>query len=234
MIFAIDHIVLAATRDQRASIAGRLGDVGFVAESFTLDFPESGVASDSWSFRSGAFVELVSERDREREPARWFDRAPRVIGLGFASDAFESDASWSDDPGAWTMDEAHVLPDGSRLRIRAAGPHEHESDVYVFVMDRPDGGVEFAPRPQAPHLTRVRLAGADAPAWQERLARWLALPVADGMLRVGRAQLAFVDGSTPGVRASLAFASATAPLEIALADGHIRIARDHLDAGEVG
>ncbi len=40
------------------------------------------------------------------------------------------------DPGAWTMPEQQGFPD-------AAGPHEHQSDFYVFVMNRKDGVLQF-------------------------------------------------------------------------------------------
>jgi hypothetical protein len=143
-----------------------------------------------------------------------------VIGLGFASDAFADDTHWSE-ADAWTMDEEHALADGRRLRIHAAGPHRHASGFYVFVMDRPDGRLEFPPRPAGPRLAEVRLHGAQAPDWRRRLTGWLGLAVHDGAIDVGGTALTFTPGPDPGVRASLRFTHARAARTLALQTGRL-------------
>ena len=148
MIFSIDHIVFAATAAQREELMATLAGHGFSPERFTLEFPEIGAASESLSFLGGGFVEFVAELDATRSPKVWFAETPRVIGIGFASDAFERDVGGWLQEEAWRMDEDHVLPDGMVLNIHAAGPHHHLSDFYVFVMDRQTGTLSSpAPMP---------------------------------------------------------------------------------------
>src|SRR6266511_297189 len=124
VIFSIDHIVFAATRTQRAGLLARPGQFGFRPEAFTLEFPEIGATSESASFSGGAFVEFVVCDDERLAPALWFERTPRVIGLGFSSDAYAADTDWWDWSEAWRMNEDHVLPGGDVLNIHATGPHE--------------------------------------------------------------------------------------------------------------
>jgi hypothetical protein len=227
LIFAIDHVVFAAALDDRERIAGWIEGQGFRRRSFSLSFPGSGVSSESWSYGSGGFLEFVVENDRGAGNAEWFSVAPRVIGLGFASDDFESDTRWDGEDGSWRMNEDHVLPGGSVLTIEAAGPHLHASPFYVFVMKRPDGRLEFEPDPGAPRLTRIRLAGADADRWHENLARWLALPVDGTEIGVGDTLLEFVRTDDPRIAASLFFASRGGNATHALAAGSIAV-----EAGE--
>jgi hypothetical protein len=221
MIFAIDHIVFAATVAQRDAIGAQLEAAGCGREAFTLDFPDDGVGSESWSTRSGAFLEFVAEHEGRRGPAVWFDAAPRIIGLGFASDAFAADTGWPQET-AWRMDEAHVLPDGTPLRIHAAGPHRHLSDFYVFVMDRPDGALEFGERTAAPRITRIVLHGDDAGRYLADLAGWFGTTLQGGVLTVGDCELAVGTGGHPGVRASLDLEGA-APLRLDLSTGRIEV-----------
>lgn len=224
MIFALDHIVFSATAAERDRIAAKLEACGFAAEAFSLTFPGSGAKSESWSFASGAFVEFVSEDEPGSTGSPWFTDTPRVIGLGFASDDFPADTTWPDPAGSWWMDESHTLTDGSMLRIHAAGPHEHRSDFYVFVMDRPHSQLEFPPRIAAPKLGRVTLAGCDADSWRSRLSEWLGVSERDGDLTLGDAVLAFRPQATPSVRASLRFeADVVEPLLIPLGVGEIAI-----------
>ncbi len=224
MIFALDHIVFSATVAERDRIAAELEGSGFAAEPFSLTFPESGARSESWSFASGAFVEFVSEDEPGATGSPWFTQTPRVIGLGFASDDFPADTAWPDPARSWSMDESHTLNDGSALRIHAAGPHEHRSDFYVFVMDRPESQLEFPPRVAAPKLDRVTLAGCDAESWRARLSEWFGGSERDGDLMLGDAVLAFRPQATPSVRASLRFeADVVEPLLIRLGVGEIAI-----------
>src|SRR5262245_36478279 len=109
MIFALDHIVHAVSPSDQDQLLATLPTVGFRPEPFRLEFPEIGAASESLSFSSGAFVEFVVELDPALSPRVWFDELPRVIGLGFASDDFDADTRWREEPGAWLMDEQHLL-----------------------------------------------------------------------------------------------------------------------------
>jgi hypothetical protein len=224
MIFALDHIVFSAMVPERDRVTSRLEACGFSAEDFFLNFPEGGASSESWSFASGGFVEFVSEHMPGPAGSPWFTETPRVIGLGFASDDFESDTAWPMTGHAWRMDESHAMKDGSLLRIHAAGPHEHQSDFYVFVMDRPQAELQFPARMLAPRLVRITLAGGTAESWRERLSEWLRVPGCDRELIVGDAVLAFAAGSSPFTRASLQFeAELDEPIHIGLGAGEIAV-----------
>jgi hypothetical protein len=84
--------------------------------------------------------------------------------------------------------------------------------------------LEFPSRPGAPRLTRVTLHGPEAGAWRERIAGWLALPVRDGVVRIGDVTLAFAGGEGPPVRASLQFeVDVPQPVSVPLAAGAIEI-----------
>ena len=224
MVFSVDHIVFSATTAERDRLAAELEPHGFQQEQFTLVFPDAGARSESWSFAGGGSVEFVSEDVPGGTGSPWFDQSPRVIGLGFASDAFVADTRWEDLDGAWRMDEHHRLPTGADLRIHAAGPHEHRSDFYVFVMDRPDGRLQFPFRTTGPRLRRITLTGAAADTWRANLARWLAIEPAGGELRIGDVVLGFAASNSPSVRASLHYESELQqPARIELAGGSIEI-----------
>jgi hypothetical protein len=205
VIFSIDHIVFAADAAESTDLRDSLAETGFQREEFTLEFPEIGATSESLSFASGGFVEFVVGSDRQLAPEVWFADTPRVIGLGFSSNDFAADTWWSSEPRAWVMNEDHLLPDGSRLTIHAAGPHEHSSEFYVFVMDRPDGRLQFSERTDGPRLNRLKFTGADADAWEKRLREWLRLPARKGALLAGQVELTFDAGDRPGVRISPVF-----------------------------
>jgi hypothetical protein len=221
LIFAVDHVVLAAACEERERVGGWIESHGFRARPFPLDFPGSGASSESWSYGSGGFLEFVVESERGAGAAEWFSGTPRVIGLGFASDDFGSDTSWESEDGVWRMNEDHVLPDGAVLTIDAAGPHRHASSFYVFVMNRSSGKLEFDADPEAPTLARIVLTGADANLWRENLGRWLKIPVSGRELGVGDVTLEFVWTEEPGVRASLVFSTNGAEDTHALAAGSI-------------
>ncbi len=223
MIFSIDHIVIAVSRRQHEQLRQRLALAGFAAERFHLEFPEIGAASDSLSYRGGGFVECVVELDPERSPRVWFDNVPRIIGLGFSSDAFERDTPWREEEG-WEMDEDHALPDGSVLNIRAAGPHEHLADFYVFVMDRPDRELQFLDRPEGPKLKRLTFVGVDAERWEKNLSHWLELHHDGVGLRVGDVELRFVPGVRPRVQVSATFEVASGSGVVALAKSALELA----------
>lgn len=206
MIFQIDHIVFAATAEDRERAASWLESHGFRARPFSLDFPASGASSESWSFGSGGFLEFVVENEPGTGHREWFSSASRVIGLGFASDAFEADTQWQSEADAWQMNEDHELPAGSVLTIEAAGPHLHASPFYVFVMNRRTGNLEFEPD-DGPRLTSIRLTGADAEVWRENLERWLSLPATTAGITVGETVMEFVKTADEGICASLIFAS---------------------------
>jgi hypothetical protein len=219
VIFAIDHIVFCATPEQRASLITALHGGGFAAlpSDFHLDFPEDGAASDSVGFRGGASLEFVYQTDAASGPGPWFAETPRVMGLGFSSDDFAADTDWDGDPGHWTMPEQQGFPN-------SAGPHEHKSDFYVFVMNRSDGALQFPELTTGPRLARITLAGQAAPQWRERLARWLKLPGDGDVLSVGDVELAFTDGPNPNVRATLTFETDGDPEVVGLSSGAIELA----------
>jgi hypothetical protein len=225
MIFGVDHIVFASTPDERREIGERLESAGARAEAFTLDFPEDGVSSDSWSLASGAYLEFVVEQPGRSGPPLWLDAPTRVIGVGFSSDEFAADVAWPGEADRWQMDVEIVLPDGTRHRIVAAGPHLHASPFYVFVMDRPERGLDFPPNAAAPALVGIDLHGAEAVEFGTRVAGWLGLPLEGGAFRAGDCEIRLLDGSEPGVRASLRLA-AEAAADIPLAVGRIEIGGD--------
>jgi hypothetical protein len=214
LIFSIDHIVFAATPEQRDEVMGALRQAGFPPVDFRLDFPENASASESVGFRGGSSLEFVFETGPPGGPAEWFGQVPRVIGLGFSSDDFERDTAWDPDPGAWVMPEQQGFPN-------SAGPHEHFSDFYVFVMNRKDRVLQFPGLTEGPRLARITLTGADAGLWRERLGRWLQLPARADGLAVGDVELAFEEGPHPSVRATLSFEVAGDPAVIPLAAGEI-------------
>jgi hypothetical protein len=225
MIFAVDHLVVAVDGDLAPELGRRLPRAGFQDVSFTLPFEDDGVVSDSVAYAGGGFVELLRETDPSRSPQVWFADGPRVTGLGFASDDFDADTAWDGDAGAWVMSETLTLPDGSPLHIHAAGPHLHHSPFYVFVMDRPDGRLEF-PETTGARLQRLTLEGADAEWWRDRLARWLRLRIEDGRLRVGDVTIDFVPGPDEGVALTPTFAVPTAHGRLDLARGAIELVAD--------
>jgi hypothetical protein len=61
VFFGIDHLVLAGTRADHASLRERLGPCGFVPVPGRLRFDEIGAHSESLAFADGAFVEVVYE-----------------------------------------------------------------------------------------------------------------------------------------------------------------------------
>jgi hypothetical protein len=223
LIFAVDHVVFSATPNERERVGRWIESHGFQRRPFSLDFPESGASSESWSYGSGGFLEFVVENERGAGAAEWFSETPRVIGLGFASDEFDADTRWDHEDGVWRMNEDHVLPDGSELTIDAAGPHRHASSFYVFVMNRPERSLEFDANRGGPRLARIVLSGADADAWRENLARWLALPAAGGEMVVGDAVIEFVLTKDEGIRASLFFSGNSGDETHALAAGSIAV-----------
>lgn len=227
MIFSVDHVVFAATRQQASDLISTLHGYGFAPLDFHLDFPEDHLASDSVGLRGGISLEFVYEMAGHEGPAAWFDQVPRVIGIGFASDDFAIDTAWDGDAGAWTMPEQQGFPN-------AAGPHEHQSDFYVFVMNREYGILQFPELTGGPRLAQITLTGAGAPSWRDRLQRWLGIKADGGSLAVGDTRICFADGPAASVRVSLTLqADAGLPdsqnaVVIPLAAGEIRL----LDAAE--
>lgn len=219
MIFSIDHVVLSATRKQASDLISTLHGYGFPQVDFHLDFPDDYLASDSVGVHGGMLLEFVYETLDGAGPAAWFEQAPRVIGLGFASDDFAADTAWAGDAGAWAMPAQQGMP-------RAAGPHEHQSDFYVFVMDRRDRVLQFPELTNGPHpqLAKITLAGAGSATWRGGLQRWLGLePGNSDGLAAGNTGITFVDGPVPTVRASLTLTTSQSPAVIPLATGEMRL-----------
>ena len=223
MIFAIDHIVVAAPAEQSRDLRKTLVAAGFASEDFRLEFPEVGVASESVSFNGGGFVECLAAFEEPLAPRVWFTDNPRIIGLGFASDDFDADTNWSAETGAWVMREDHTLPDGSRLNIHAAGPHPHFSDFYVFVMDRPDGRLQFPEREVEPWLSRLSFTGEAADVWRGRLKDWLGPAERPGRVLVGDVELTFRRSARPGISVTPTFERAKLSDRLELSRGSIEL-----------
>jgi hypothetical protein len=216
MIFAIDHFVLSAAPAQASKVLTELQEAGFVSNNFVLNFDETNSESESLSYDGGGMVEVRHSREQRPNPT-WFAEVPRVIGLGFGSDDFFTDTAWGSDleEGHWTMTGELLLPDGSPLRVVAAGPHRHASELYVFVMDRPNGQLQFPDVPAVPHLVSVTVSGPDANLWRDRLQRWL--HIADGpVLRVGDVDVRFEETGPRGVRVTPTFRVPSRSSRIAL------------------
>jgi hypothetical protein len=216
VIFSVDHVVFAATRQQASDLVTTLQGYGFAPLDFHLDFPGDHLASDSVGLQGGISLEFVYETAEHEGPAAWFDEVPRVIGIGFSSDDFANDTAWDGDPGAWTMPEQQGMPS-------AAGPHEHQSDFYVFVMNRKDGVLQFPELTEGPKLAQITLAGAGSASWRERLQRWLGLKADGDGLVVGDARIRFDGGPAAGVQASLAVQVSESPGLVPLKIGAIRL-----------
>lgn len=216
MIFSVDHVVFAATRRQASELVTMLQGSGFASLDFHLDFPEDHLASDSVGLRGGILVEFVYETAEQAGPAAWFNQVPRVIGIGFSSDDFAVDTAWDAEPGAWTMSAQQGMPD-------AAGPHEHQSDFYVFVMNRKDGDLQFPELTDGPQLKQITLAGAQSASWRGRLQGWFGLKGDNGSLVVGDTRITFADGPAASVRASLTLQASYSPGIVPLAVGEIRL-----------
>lgn len=216
MFFDIDHLVFCGTRADRTRLAERLGPAGFVAVPGKLRFDKLGVHSESLAYRGGGYVEIVYQVEPDRAPAVWFaPEMPRLMGIGFSTDSFDEDtAGW-----LWTMDEEQILDDGSRLRIHAAGPHEHLSEFYVFAMDRPDRTLDHPQLCGTAELVALTFSGAEHVRWRECLEDSLGL---DG--HVGAIELRFEPGPHPRVAATPTFRVRAADGVVPLATGAIRLA----------
>jgi hypothetical protein len=214
VIFGVDHLVLCGGSGDLGRLRERLAAAGFVPVAGRLRFDDIGAHSESVAYRGGGFVEVVYEVEHGRAPRLWFNGpVPRVIGLGVSSDDFERDtAGWQ-----WTMDEEQILDDGSLLRIHAAGPHEHLSELYLFAMDRPDRELDHPGLGATSELVALTFSGRGSDEWRERLSRWLGRSDA-----IGEVQLHFQEG--PGsVGVSPTFRVASAPGTVPLARGAIEL-----------
>lgn len=137
---------------------------------------------------------------------------PRLIGIGVSSDSFESDtAGW-----LWMMDEEQRLDDSRTLRIHAAGPHEHLSELYVFAMDRPDRVLDHPQLGGTPDLVRIEIRGRGYERWRGRIESWLGR--AD---RIGPTKLLFADGPHEDVAVSPVFRTGSDAGAVPLAVGAI-------------
>jgi hypothetical protein len=215
VIFGVDHVVLCGSRSDLRRLRSRLAPAGFVPVPGRLRFDEIGVHSESLAYGGGGFIEVVCEVRAATAPRAWFGGSvPRVMGIGVSSDDFERDtAGWP-----WTMDEEQMLDDGSTLRIHAAGPHEHLSEVYLFAMDRDDRTLEHSGLGGSAELVSLSFAGRDAPLWRHRLAEWLGRADA-----IGDVRLEFLQTDGPGVVLTPSFRVRSAPGAVPLAAGAIEL-----------
>lgn len=217
MFFGIDHLVFCGTRADHSRFTTRLEAAGFVPVPGRLRFDDSGVHSESIAYKGGGFIETVYQV-AEGAPEPWFGGAvPRLMGIGISSDSFDSDTSgW-----LWTMDEEQVLDDGSTLRIHAAGPHEHLSELYLFAMDRPERLLDHPQLGGQAELVELTFAGAEHELWRRRITEWLGKASA-----VGDVEFRFVDGAAPTVSVTPTFRVFTAAGSLELAAGAIELISD--------
>jgi hypothetical protein len=145
------------------------------------------------------------------------------MGIGFASDDFKADTAWGAQSGAWMMSEDHLLPDGSSIHIHAAGPHEHMSPFYVFVMDRPAGQLQFPELTTGPKLVRLEIAGRDAVAWRQKLQQWLHLRSQEERLAAGDVEISFKDSEDATLQVSPTFVVGDAAESVPLSDGSLQL-----------
>jgi hypothetical protein len=215
VIFGVDHLVFCGSRGDLSQLRGRLTPAGFVPVPGRLRFDEIGAHSESLTYRGGGFVEVVYEVRAGAAPRPWLDGPlPRLIGIGVSSDDFERDtAGW-----LWTMDEEQLLDDGSTLRIHAAGPHDHHSELYVFAMDRPDRTLDHPRLGGVAELLSLMFAGGDAPRWRERLREWLGRDDA-----IGGVELRWLEREEPGARVTPAFRVPAAAGTVPLGAGSIEL-----------
>jgi hypothetical protein len=61
VIFSVDHVVFAATRQQASDLITELQGYGFSLLDFHLDFPDDHPASDSVGLQGGISLEFVYE-----------------------------------------------------------------------------------------------------------------------------------------------------------------------------
>jgi hypothetical protein len=215
VFFGIDHLVLAGNRSDHASLGERLAPCGFVPVPGRLRFDEIGAHSESLAYAQGAFVEVVHEVAEGQAPRVWFDGpVPRVMGIGVCSDDFDRDTTgWE-----WTMHEEQLLDDGSTLRIHAAGPHEHQSSLYLFAMDRPDRVLDHPGLGGTARLVELRFEGREHLRWRTRIERWLGRADA-----VGDVALRFVPAGFAGVTVTPVFAVTGGAGWVELAAGAIEL-----------
>jgi hypothetical protein len=218
VIFGVDHLVFCGSRDDLLHLRERLTPAGFVAVPGRLRFDEIGAHSESLAYRGGGFVEVVYEVRAGAAPRAWLDGPlPRLIGIGVSSDDFERDtAGW-----LWTMDEEHVLDDGSTLHIRAAGPNDHHAELYLFAMDRPDRTLDHPDLGGTAELVSLTFAGRDVPLWRERLQEWLGRDDA-----MGGVELRWLESDTAGAQVAPAFRVPAAAGTVPLAAGSIELLRE--------
>lgn len=214
MIFGVDHLVFCGRQADLGRLRPRLTAAGFAPVPGRLRFDEIGAHSESVAYGGGGFVEVVYQVAPGKAPRAWFDGpVPRLIGLGVSSDEFERDtAGWH-----WTMDEEQTLEDGSILRIHAAGPHEHLSELYVFAMDRPDRELDHPGLGATSELATLTFSGRGSGEWRQRLRGWLGSSDA-----IGDVALRFVHGEGP-VSVTPTFRVASAPGTVPLACGAIEL-----------
>jgi hypothetical protein len=210
MFFGVDHLVFAAARELDPQLVAPLDRAGFVLAPGRLRFDDAGVHSHSHAYVDGAYVELVYPVG-PAAPQVWFGaNVPRLIGIGVSTDAFDSDtAGW-----LWTIDEEQRLDEVTTLRIHAAGPHEHLSELYLFAMDRPDRVLDHPGLGGTPELVRLELRGRGHERWRACIESWLGRSD-----HIGPTELFFADGPHEDVAVSPVFrcgtgAAALVPLAV--------------------
>jgi hypothetical protein len=221
MLKALDHLVMAIDRDRLDDIRQQLYAAGFWPGGDPGEHETTKTADENFVYADGAYLELVWELSDASGPSVWFERIPRLQGVGFSSDDYAADiAPWKDEDGAWDVRYAKVLEDGSRFEVRGGGPIAmFDNEFYIFVMDRE---LPRFPLGAEPRLRRLTFAGTDAELWRERLARWTPMPESDGGGYVfDGTEFRFEPDSFPGSWVSLLYTVPGEGATIPLAHGEL-------------
>jgi hypothetical protein len=219
---ALDHLVMAIDREQLAATGEALRAAGFEPGGDDGDHTNTETADQNWVYANGAYLELVWERAHGSGPAVWFERIPRLQGVGFTTNDYRGDIEpWMSEEGAWDLQVSKVLADGKRFFARGSGPIPmFENEFYVFIMDREQPRFPLGARPT---LRRLRFAGTDADEWRARLGKWLHLPEQDGGYQFDGVEFSFEPDSYPGTWVSLVYTVPTGAATIPLAHGELRL-----------
>jgi Glyoxalase-like domain len=228
VLTGIDHLILAARREDITSLEERLYGAGF-RRGDGGSHVGGATANSNVYFAKGAFIELLFEQATGSGPNEWFARVPRIQGVGFMSTDLRSDAeAWSDSPEAWDREFSRVRDDGVTTTSHAAGP-VRMGEFYVFAMDRAEGRYADDATPQ---LVRLEFRGRDADVWATRLHRWLRLePSGDGRFVLNNLEFLFEADDEPAVNVSPTFRVRQGDGLIPLANAVLALERQNAGPG---
>jgi hypothetical protein len=232
MLKALDHLVMAIDRNKLDEIRQQLYDAGFAPGGDPGSHDTTETADENFVYANGAYLELVWELRDGSGPAIWFERIPRLQGVGFSTSDYAADiASWMQEENAWDIQVSKELEDGGRFYARGSGPIPMlENEFYVFIMDREQPRMALG---AAPRLRRLTFAGTEADVWRERLGRWLDLPQDDEGYSFDGTQFRFEPDSVSGTWVSLLYTVPSGGGSIPLAHGELSLVpEDEWSQGE--